>query len=65
MWHQLDELLWMNFTKLTPSNWLERHQSVSPEDFEKEPYRNRLAILHSRTTHLAYHAGQIRLAKRP
>jgi hypothetical protein len=52
------------FTKLSPSDWLERHQAVSPGDFKNEPHRNRFAILLGRTTHLAHHFGQARLAKR-
>ena len=48
--------------KLSPEEWLERHDSVSAEDFAKEPQRNRLAMLLSRTTHAAMHEGQMRLA---
>lgn len=43
--------------------WLERHMSVSPEDFAKEPHRNKLNIIISRSSHLAYHIGQLRLLK--
>ena len=34
-----------------------------PEDFIKEPHRNKLNVLLTRTTHLAYHAGQLALLK--
>ena len=51
------------FEKLTPAEWLERHDSVSAEDFAKEPLRNRLAVLLSRSQHAAMHEGQMRLAK--
>ena len=64
IWKQLDEFLWEHFTKLTPGEWLERHQSVSPEDFEKETHRNRYAILLGRTGHIQYHLGQAILVKR-
>lgn len=64
MWSQLGDLLWSEFAKLTPAEWLDRHQAVSPEDFEREPHRNRYAILLGRTTHLAYHLGQAILVKR-
>jgi DinB superfamily len=64
MWGQLGDLLWSEFAKLTPAEWLDRHQAVSPEDFEREPHRNRYAILLGRTTHLAYHLGQAILVKR-
>ncbi|WP_263358218.1 DinB family protein [Acidicapsa ligni] len=57
---ELTELL----SKLTPSEWLERHSAVSEEDFAKEPHRNRLAILLSRTSHLSYHVGQLLLLKK-
>lgn len=42
-------------------DWLKRHDAVSDEDFAKEPHRNRLAVLLSRTAHAAFHSGQITL----
>ena len=51
---------------LPPAAWLERHDAVSAEDFAKEPLRNRLAVLLSRSGHVQFHTGQIRLvAKQP
>ena len=41
--------------------WLERHDAVSAEDFAKEPLRNRLSVLLSRSAHVQFHAGQIKL----
>lgn len=64
IWKELDVLLWREFPKLTPSEWLQRHQAVSPEEFLREPHRNRYASLLGRTAHLAYHFGQAMLAKR-
>ena len=64
IWQELDGLLLKEFQKLTPSEWLQRHQAVSPEDFLREPHRNRYASLLGRTAHLAYHFGQAMLAKR-
>jgi hypothetical protein len=64
IWKQLDVALWEEFQKLSPSDWLQRHQAVSPEDFVREPHRNRYASLLGRTAHLAYHLGQAVLAKR-
>lgn len=64
IWKELDVLLWAEFQKLTPSEWLERHQAVSREDFVREPHRNRYASLLGRTAHLAYHLGQAMLALR-
>ena len=64
IWHQLDYFLWTNYKKLSPSDWLERHQAVSFDDLKKEPHCNRFAILLGRTAHLAHHYGQVELAKR-
>ena len=52
------------FQQLTPEQWLERHGTISEEDFAKEPHRNRLALLASRTSHAAYHLGQLQLLKK-
>jgi hypothetical protein len=49
------------FEALPPGDWLKKHAAVSDEDFLKEPLRNRLAVLQSRTGHAMFHAGQIRL----
>lgn len=51
------------FEKLTPPEWLQKHSSVSDEDFAKDPSRNRLAVLLSRTNHTSFHMGQAVLAK--
>lgn len=40
-------------------DWLKRHESVSDADFAKEPHRNRLSVLLSRTAHVAFHNGQL------
>lgn len=50
--------------QLSPADWLERHATVSEEDFAKEPHRNRLAVLLSRTSHLSYHLGQLQVRER-
>jgi len=47
----------------TPAGWFERHMSVSEEDFAKEPHRNKLNIMISRASHMAYHLGQMALLK--
>lgn len=62
-WSEVNEKLAEAFASLAPEGWLERHTSVSEADFAQDPLRNRLAVLLSRTTHLAYHEGQIRLAR--
>lgn len=50
---------------LRPSDWLKAHAAVSEEDFAREPFRNRLAVLDNRMGHAALHIGQIRLALAP
>jgi hypothetical protein len=46
---------------LPAEEWLTRHDAVSEEDFAKEPHRNRLSVLQSRTTHAGFHSGQVAL----
>jgi hypothetical protein len=65
-WSEVHERLTAAFVALPPAEWLQKHDAVSAEDFAKEPLRNRLAVLLSRTNHASFHAGQIILAlKRP
>lgn len=61
-WDEINAALHAAFAKLTPAEWIERHTSVSPEDFAKEPHRNRFTILLGRSAHIAYHLGQAKLA---
>lgn len=63
-WKDVHSRLSALFTELTPAQWLERHSTVTEEDFVNEPHRNRLAILLSRTSHLCYHLGQLALLKK-
>jgi len=51
------------FEQFTPEDWLKKHDAVNDEDFAKDPTRNRLAVLLSRTNHLSFHSGQAVLAK--
>lgn len=51
------------FETLTPQEWLQKHAAVSAEDFSKDPSRNRLAVLLSRTNHASFHLGQMILTK--
>lgn len=60
-WKDVSAELGDQFKQLSPNQWLERHSTVSDEDFAKEQHRNRLAILLSRTSHIAYHVGQLLL----
>lgn len=52
-----------HFQSSTAEEWLSRHMSVSPEDFIKEPHRNKLNVVISRTNHMANHIGQMLLLK--
>ena len=55
---EIDQALLSAFSKWTAADWMAKHTSVSDEDFAKEPHRNRLSVLLSRNTHLAFHWGQ-------
>lgn len=59
MYTAVMEKLADSFGKVSESDWLSRHMYVSAEDFAKEPHRNKLNVLMSRTNHLAYHIGQL------
>ncbi|MES2628502.1 MAG: DinB family protein [Bacteroidota bacterium] len=63
MWAEQCEELRQKFAALTPEQWFEKHTAVSAEDFANEPNRNKLNIILTRTTHLAYHTGQLVLLK--
>src|SRR5882672_11375233 len=63
IWDEINESLATGFSKLSASEWLDKHASVSAEDFLREPHRNRFTVLLSRTVHLAYHGGQAILAE--
>lgn len=58
-WHEINNKLQSYIDSLPAEEWFTRHSSVSEEDFVKEPHRNRLNILLSRTAHLSNHRGQI------
>lgn len=49
------------FKSTDVDEWLSRHTVVSPDDFVKEPHRNKLNVVITRTGHMAYHIGQMRL----
>jgi hypothetical protein len=62
MWTAVNDRLIAGFEAFTPAEWAARHTAVSEEDFATNPLRNRLAVLLSRTAHVAYHLGQVQLA---
>ena len=61
-WDEVNGKLLSQFASLSADEWLQRHYAVSEEDYAKDPTRNRLAVLLSRTNHMSYHLGQITLA---
>jgi hypothetical protein len=60
-WDEVNGRLLAGFRALGAAQWAERHTAVSEADFQKNPLRNRLAVLSSRTNHVAYHLGQAAL----
>jgi DinB superfamily len=63
IWTAVHERLKNEFAKMTPEGWFRRHESMTDADYEKDPTRNKLAVLQNRTNHFAYHYGQIILLK--
>jgi hypothetical protein len=63
-WVKANATLAEHFNNLTPAEWFEKHNSVSAEDFEKEPHRNKLNLIINRTNHLEYHRGQLAFLKK-
>jgi hypothetical protein len=62
-WNKQCDVLKQKFESLKPEDWFQKHTAVSAEDFSKEPHRNKLNIIITRTTHLQYHLGQLVLLK--
>ncbi len=63
MWKEVMDKIAEDVQTLSDDEWLSKHTAVSAEDFVKEPHRNKLSIILSRTVHQAYHAGQMALLK--
>jgi len=61
IWQETSQTLWTSFTKLSVTEWLQKHSAVSEEDFLREPHRNRFTVVLGRTAHIAYHVGQAKL----
>lgn len=62
-WFKQCEVIQQKFEALQAEQWLEKHTAVTAENFIQEPHRNKLNIVITRTTHLAYHTGQLALLK--
>lgn len=58
-WKEINEALTAKFNAMQPAAWFEKHNSILAEDFAKEPHRNRLNTLITRTVHQGYHLGQM------
>jgi hypothetical protein len=62
-WKVINQILDQQIRKVETKEWFERHTAVSEEDFAKEPHRNKLNVMISRTIHLGNHLGQLVLLK--
>jgi uncharacterized damage-inducible protein DinB len=58
-WASVSAKLAEHFNKMQPDDWFTKHTAVTEEDFAKEPHRNKLNVLMTRTTHQSYHLGQL------
>lgn len=63
-WKEVHGRLEERLASLSEEQWFQRHMAVSEEDFLKEPHRNKLNVLIGRSTHIAYHLGQLILLKK-
>lgn len=62
-WQEINIALTDKFNEMQGSEWFEKHSAVSAEDFAKEPHRNKLNTIITRTAHQAYHLGQMNYLK--
>ena len=58
-WNKVTAELQHHIDATKPDDWFAKHNSVSVEDFAKEPQRNKLNIIINRTNHLSTHLGQL------
>lgn len=58
-WRNVNVRLTDYMGAMKAQDWLQRHAAVSEADFAKEPNRNKLNVLMNRTSHQAYHLGQM------
>ena len=62
-WKRSNEVLSNYFNQMPAADWFGKHTAMTDEDLTREPTRNKLSVLINRTNHLAYHLGQLMLAK--
>jgi len=63
-WKTANANLAKHMDNLLPEEWLEKHTSISEEDFAEQASRNRLSVVISRSNHISYHLGQLILLKK-
>jgi hypothetical protein len=63
-WSEVNTRLADHFKTMTPGEWFSPHKRISADDFAKEPHRNKLSVLLNRTSHVAYHHGQLVLLRK-
>lgn len=64
-WKEINIALTDKFNEMQAEEWFKKHTAVSVEDFAKEPHRNRLNTIITRTVHQGYHLGQMNYLKGP
>lgn len=62
-WTRVKTTLAEKMAAISADEWFQRHTSISDEDFAKEPHRNKLNVVLSRTSHFDYHLGQLQFLK--
>ena len=62
-WAKVSTALAGKMTAIRPDEWFQKHTSITAEDFEKEPHRNKLNVVLSRIPHVDYHLGQMQFLK--
>jgi hypothetical protein len=63
VWAEVNDHLGKLFKQMPAEEWFQKHNAVSEEDFANEPHRNKLSVLLNRSSHIAYHLGQLVLLK--
>ena len=58
-WREVNTKIKKHFEAMSAEDWLGKHVAISSEDFAREPHRNKLNVLLSRTNHQSYHLGQL------
>ena len=58
-WKNVNDTLEAKYNTTSVAEWFQKHTSVSEADFVKEPHRNKLNVIISRTNHLEHHLGQL------